>query len=291
MIAKIIKMQKDLYYVDNQEKIFMAKARGKFRNRKLKPLVGDNVEIDLIDNNNAYITEIKKRRNVLKRPEISNLDQLLVFQTLKNPPSNLYNLDKYLAMCEYKNINAILVLSKVDLYKDFEIEEFKEKYKSTNYKIIELDNTKEDINENILKVLQNKTSALTGASGVGKSSLLNNLLKDKNIEIGEISRKNRRGKNTTRHTELFKISNNTYVFDTPGFESFDSDFIEDERDLKDTFIEFKNIGDCKFKNCNHIKEPGCKVKEAVDSGKISNSRYENYVSLYREIMNRRKNKW
>ena len=289
MIGKIIKSQKELYYVATEESLLMAKARGNFRVRNKKPLVGDNVEVEVLEDDKAYITKLLPRRNEIKRPNIANVDQLLVFITIDHPPLNLYNLDKYLAMCEYLNIEVVIILTKIDLVSQEKIKEIAEIYQNLSYKLIQIDNYKDFPKEEILEVLKGKTSAVSGASGVGKSTFLSNVL-DREVEIGEISQKSRRGKNTTRHTEIFKISKDTFIFDTPGFDSFDFDFLEDENDLKNTFVELRDRA-CKFKDCNHINEPSCRVKEDLEAGKIAQSRYKNYLQLFEELKQRRLNKW
>ncbi|WP_394011780.1 ribosome small subunit-dependent GTPase A [Anaerococcus cruorum] len=289
MKGKITKAQKELYYVETTDKIYMAKARGNFRKKGIKPLVGDNVIIDIQDEDNAYITEILERKNVIKRPNISNVDQMLVFITITDPPLNLYNLDKYLAMCEYENMEVVIVLSKKDLATDEKIKNITRIYENIGYKLITLDNYNDFPKEKINTILSGKTSAVSGASGVGKSTFLNNLV-DSNLEIGEISEKLKRGKNTTRHTEIFTLEENSFIFDTPGFDSFDFDFLEDENNLKYTFREMANTN-CRFNNCNHINEPNCEVKENVKIGKIAKSRYENYLMMFNELKDRRENKW
>lgn len=289
MIGKIIKSQKELYYVDTKEKVYMAKARGNFRVKDKKPLVGDNVEIEALEENKAYITKLIERKNEIKRPNIANIDKLLVFITINNPPLNLYNLDKYLAMCEYLNISVTIMLTKIDLASSEEIKDLVDIYQNIGYEIFLIDNYNDFPKDKIMEILKGKTSAVSGASGVGKSTFLSNLI-DREIEIGDISEKSKRGKNTTRHTEIFKLFYQTFIFDTPGFDSFDFDFLEDENDLKNTFVELRNRN-CKFKDCNHINEPACRVKEDLGKGKISKSRYKNYVQLFEELKQRRLNKW
>lgn len=289
MNGKIIKSQKELYYVKTDSKEYMCKARGNFRVKGVKPLVGDDVLIDIQDEDTGYITEILPRKNEIKRPNISNIDQMLVFVTLNDPPLNLYNLDKYLAMCEYENIEAIIVFSKIDLADNDKLNKLDELYQNIGYQTILLDNYKDFPEAKIKSLLKGKTSAVSGASGVGKSTFLSNLV-DNDIEIGEISDKLKRGKNTTRHTEIFEIEDYSYIFDTPGFDSFDFDFIEDENNLKYTFREMRDR-DCRFNNCNHINEPGCKVKEDLTSGNIAQSRYDDYMLLFNELKERRENKW
>lgn len=289
MKGKITKAQKELYYVETGDKIYMCKARGNFRKKGIKPLVGDDVIIDIQDQYTAYITEILDRKNVIKRPNISNVDQMLVFVTINDPPLNLYNLDKYLSMCEYENMDVVIILSKKDLAPSEKIENIKEIYQNIGYKILSLDNYNEFPKDKINEILKGKTSAVSGASGVGKSTFLNNLV-DKTLEIGEISEKLKRGKNTTRHTEIFTLEKDTFIFDTPGFDSFDFDFLEDENNLKYTFREMAATN-CKFNNCNHINEPSCEVKEKVAKGQIAKSRYENYLMMFDELKDRRENKW
>ena len=289
MIGKIIKSQKELYYVDTKEKVYMAKARGNFRVKDKKPLVGDNVEIEALEENKAYITKLIERKNEIKRPNIANIDKLLVFITINNPPLNLYNLDKYLAMCEYLNISVTIMLTKIDLASSEEIKDLVDIYQNIGYESFLIDNYNDFPKDKIMEILKGKTSAVSGASGVGKSTFLSNLI-DREIEIGDISEKSKRGKNTTRHTEIFKLFDQTFIFDTPGFDSFDFDFLEDENELKNTFVELRNRN-CKFKDCNHINEPACRVKENLGKGKISKSRYKNYVQLFEELKQRRLNKW
>lgn len=289
MIGKIIKSQKELYYVDTKDNVYMAKARGNFRVKNKKPLVGDNVEIEVLEDNKAYITKLLNRKNEIKRPNIANIDQLFVFVTINDPPLNLYNLDKYLAMCEYLSISVTIILTKIDLALSEEIENLAGIYKNIGYDVLLIDNYKDFPKDKIEEILRSKTSAVSGASGVGKSTFLSNLI-DQKIEIGDISQKSKRGKNTTRHTEIFKLGKDTFIFDTPGFDSFDLDFLEDENDLKNTFVELRDRA-CKFKDCNHINEPSCRVKEDLIEGNISKTRYKNYVQLFEELKQRRLNKW
>ena len=287
--GKIIKSQKDLYYVYSQGNTYQCKARGNFRVKNKKPLVGDIVIIDQYDDDLAYIIDIEDRYNEIKRPNIANVEQILLFATINDPPLNLYNLDKYLAMIEFVGIEVCIILSKKDLAEENKLEEFIKTYKKAGYKVISINNYDEFPKDEIKNILKNKTSALSGASGVGKSTFLNNLV-NLDIKIGEISQKLKRGKNTTRHTEIFKIDEDSFLFDTPGFDSFDFDFLDDESNLKYTFKEFK-VNECKFNDCNHIKEPGCKVKEDLKNNNIAKSRYENYIQLFNELKKRRENKW
>ncbi|WP_058990563.1 ribosome small subunit-dependent GTPase A [Anaerococcus rubeinfantis] len=284
MIGKIIKSQKEIYYVLSENHTFMCKARGVFRKKNIKPLVGDNVEFDETENSKGYITKILDRKNEIKRPNIANIDQILYFITIKNPSLNLFNIDKYLSMCEHINIDVVIIVSKKDLASRKDLE-FIKMYEKIGYKLIFIDNYKDFPEIEILKILEGKTSAVSGSSGVGKSTFLSNLV-EHDIEIGSISEKSKRGKNTTRHIEIFNLGKNTNIFDTPGFDSFDIDFIDDEKDLKYCFKEFDN-NSCKFNNCNHINEPNCKVKDDLSKGIIEKTRYENYLQLFEEIKKRR----
>lgn len=284
MIGKIIKSQKEIYYVLTEQKTFMCKARGVFRNKNIKPLVGDNVEFDITEDSKGYITKILERKNQIKRPNIANIDQILYFITIKNPSLNLFNIDKYLSMCEYINIDVVIIVSKKDLADKKELD-FIKMYEKIGYKLIFIDNYNDFPEKEILEILRGKTSAVSGSSGVGKSTFLSNLV-EKEIEIGSISEKSKRGKNTTRHIEIFNLEKNTNIFDTPGFDSFDIDFIDDEKELKYCFREFDN-NSCKFKDCNHINEPKCKVKDDLSKNMIEKTRYENYLTLFEEIKKRR----
>ncbi|MDY3006179.1 ribosome small subunit-dependent GTPase A [Anaerococcus sp. AGMB00486] len=287
MIGKIIKAQKEIYYVLANDESYMCKARGVFRNQNIKPLVGDNVEFEIREDNKGYINNILERKNEIKRPNIANIDQILYFVTIKNPSLNLFNIDKYLAMCEYINIDVAIILSKKDLAEEKDLE-FIRMYENIGYKLIFIDNYNDFPKDKIMNLLKGKTSAVSGSSGVGKSTFLSNLV-DYDIEIGSISEKSKRGKNTTRHIEIFNLGKNTNIFDTPGFDSFDLDFIDDEKNLKYCFKEFDNKS-CKFNNCNHINEPKCKVKDDLLNGYISKTRYENYLTLFDDIK-RRREKW
>src|SRR5699024_4204693 len=182
MIGKIIKSQKELYYVDTKDNVYMAKARGNFRVKNKKPLVGDNVEIEVLEDNKAYITKLLNRKNEIKRPNIANIDQLLVFVTINDPHLNLYNLDKYLAMCEYLSISVTIILTKIDLALSEEIENLAGIYKNIGYDVLLIDNYKDFPKDKIEEILRGKTSAVSGASGVGKSTFLSNLI-DQKIEI------------------------------------------------------------------------------------------------------------
>ncbi len=272
--GKIIKIiSNDFTVIDENNDIYVCKARGKFRNMKVTPLVGDNV---VIDKDNKYILEVKKRRNELVRPTVANIDQLIIIASTKIPAFDTNLLDKLIAIAEYNLIEPIIVLSKIDLLTKEEIDAltpYFEYYKSIGYKVI----VNTEITE-ILNLLENKITVFTGQSGAGKSTLLNRLDNNLNIKTNDISVALGRGKHTTRHTELIKI-NNGWVADTPGFSSLE--FVGmTKADIRDNFIEFQELRDnCKYKDCMHYHDDGCQIKKEVLDGNILKSRYDNYIKF------------
>lgn len=285
----IIQSQKELYHVKTMDKkIYLCKARGLFRDKNIKPLVGDRVDIQILDDNTGYIENIYERKNHLIRPPISNIDQIVMVYSLKDPEINYLILDKYLAMLEHFNIPMVILINKIELVNDDEIKIFEEIYKKTDYKIIYTSAIEQKGIDNLKNVLKNKISSFAGPSGVGKSTIINLLHEDINMKIGDISKKTSRGKHTTRHVEIFEIDEDTFIYDTPGFTALSLDFIEDYKDVKFYFKEFEKYSNqCKFKNCEHINEPKCAVKGALEAGEISTSRYVNYTHIRNEIMNRK----
>ena len=286
MKGKIVKGIAGFYYVHVVESgVYECKAKGIFRKEKIKPLVGDNVEIDVINEaeKTGNITEILPRRNELIRPAVANIDQALIVFAVTSPKPHLNLLDRFLIMMESKSIPVTLCFNKKDLADEKEWETLKEIYETCGYPVVFTSAAKEENIEQIRQILEGKTTALAGPSGVGKSSLINLLDPDANMETGEISRKIERGRHTTRHSELFSIGGETYIMDTPGFGSlYVNDF--EKEDLKDYFREFRAYeGSCQFQGCSHIHEPGCAVKEALSEEKIPKSRYENYLEMYREL--------
>lgn len=286
MKGKIVKGIAGFYYVHVVESgVYECKAKGIFRKEKIKPLVGDNVEIDVINEaeKTGNITEILPRRNELIRPAVANIDQALIVFAVTSPKPHLNLLDRFLIMMESKSIPVTLCFNKKDLADEKEWETLKEIYESCGYPVVFTSAAKEENIEQVRQILEGKTTALAGPSGVGKSSLINLLDPDANMETGEISRKIERGRHTTRHSELFSIGGETYIMDTPGFGSlYVNDF--EKEDLKDYFREFRAYeGSCRFQGCSHIHEPGCAVKEALSEEKIPKSRYENYLEMYREL--------
>ena len=291
MQGKIVKGIAGFYYVHVVESgLYECKAKGIFRKEKLKPLVGDVVEIDILDETEkkGNIVEILERKNELIRPAVANIDQALVVFAVTKPRPHFNLLDRFLIMMESKGIPVILCFNKKDIATEPEIRELKEIYQACGYKMIFTSALKEENVDELKQLLHGKTTAIAGPSGVGKSSLINIFQPDANMETGSISEKIERGKHTTRHSELILIEENTYIMDTPGFSSLYTNDFEKE-DLKYYFKEFEQFeGKCKFLGCDHIHEPGCRVKEALEAGKIHSVRYKNYLDMYQELKDKRR---
>ena len=285
----IFKAQKELYYVLFEEKIYKCKARGVFRERNIKPLVGDWVDIKILDNNEGFIEYVYERKSKLDRPPVANIDQIILVLTLKSPNINYNLVDKYLVMLEHYDLPVVIVVNKIDLISKEDINEFTQIYEQSGYSVI-FTSAKDEVGiEELKNTLKNKITSLAGPSGVGKSTLLNLLHEDIEVETGSISDKTKRGKHTTRHTELFELMPNSYLLDTPGFSSLDLSFIEDETNVRLFYPEFRKIqNQCKFQNCQHLKEPKCKVKDLLEKGLIATKRYENYQLIRDEIKNNRR---
>lgn len=291
MTGKIIKGIAGFYYVhDGNSRVYECKAKGIFRNRKIKPLVGDDVEFDILDREagEGSITEILPRKNSLIRPAVANIDQALVVFALTNPEPNLNLLDRFLVMMETQKIPVTICFNKTDLTTAEKEKKYKEIYEPAGYHLI-FTSTYEDTGlDEIRNLVRGKTTALAGPSGVGKSSLTNRLYPEAEMETGTVSEKIKRGKHTTRHSQLFFIGEETYMMDTPGFSSMYVEEME-AKDLKEYFPEFREYEDeCKFLGCVHMGEKVCGVKEAVKAGKISQSRYDNYSLMYQELKNKRR---
>lgn len=273
MKGLIIKNISNDYLVKTNKGEFLCKARGKFRNDKITPLVGDKVEIDEINN---IILNIEKRKNSLIRPSVSNIDQALIVTSVKSPDFSTNLLDKLLVIISYNNIEPIICLTKLDLLNNKEkdtIKKYIDYYKNIGYKVITNENKR-----NFKTIFKDKITVLTGQSGAGKSSLLNMLDKNLELKTNEISKALGRGKHTTRHTELYEI-NDGFVVDTPGFSAIDLSNITKVA-IRDNMKEmFDNLDSCKYRDCMHIKEDGCEVKRKVNNNEIIESRYNNYKSF------------
>ena len=284
--GKIIKGIGGFYYVDTEKGLYECRARGIFRKNKITPLVGDRVGISVVDEENkkGVVEEIEKRDTELVRPPIANVDKALIVFAIKNPAPNLSLLDRFIVLAEKENLEIVIVFTKVDLDADGELlEELKSIYEVSGYKVIPVSNKLKLNIDKIKEELKENTVVFAGPSGVGKSSLLNEVDKNFELKTGEVSDKIKRGKHTTRHAELLKLECGGMVADTPGFSSLTLDDI-DESELKEYFIEFDKYDDCRFgSRCIHENEPSCAVKEAVENGEISKKRYESYIQLLNEI--------
>ena len=295
MQGKIIKGIAGFYYVHVEAcGIYECKAKGIFRYKKIKPLVGDNVLIDVIDEDNkkGNISDILERKNELIRPASANIDQAMVIFAVKSPEPNYNLLDRFILMMDYQDVPTVVVFNKTDLVEEKDIEELRKIYEKCGCKVIFIsayDNTGIDI---LIDTLKDKTTILAGPSGVGKSSLTNIILPDRKEEgeiskTGDVSRIGR-GRHTTRHSEIFNVTGSTYICDTPGFTSLNLPELEKEQ-VRFYFNEFDEYeGTCRFNGCVHINEPDCAVKMAVEKGVISRRRYTSYVELYEEIKNQKK---
>ncbi|MBP5773166.1 MAG: ribosome small subunit-dependent GTPase A [Eubacterium sp.] len=285
MQGKIIKGIAGFYYVDSHEGVFQCKAKGIFRNKSIKPLVGDNVEFEITheEDREGNVTEILERDNELIRPAVANIDQAMIVFALKAPNPNMNLLDKLLVCMEYQNIETIICFNKTDIGDKEYAEELASIYRNAGYKVLFTSATENEGVEEVKKALKGKSTVFAGPSGVGKSSMLNAIKEDAVMETGDISEKIGRGKHTTRHSEIFKTDDDTYVFDTPGFGSLFIPGMTKEK-LEDCFPEFSlYTNECRFIGCAHINEPDCAVKAALEENKIAQSRYESYVTFYNEL--------
>ncbi len=291
MQGKIVKGIAGFYYVHVVESgVYECKAKGIFRKDGVKPLVGDNVEIEILDEKDmeGNIMLILPRKNELIRPAVANIDQALVVFAVTKPKPHLNLLDRFLVMMESREVPVILCFNKTDIADDPDIAELKEIYEKCGYPLLFTSAKKEEHIQELKHVLQGKTTAIAGPSGVGKSSIINLLQSEVEMETGSISRKIERGRHTTRHSELLVLGDNSYIMDTPGFSSlYISDV--DRESLKYCFPEFAPFeGKCRFNGCDHVHEPDCAVKQAVEQGVIHRSRYENYLAIYQEIQERKR---
>lgn len=294
MQGKIIKGVGGFYYVHlhdkNNSTLYECKAKGAFRNQNIKPSVGDNVDIDIVDNEalTGNITAVHKRSNSLIRPAVTNVDQAVIIFALTQPKPNYNLLDRFLIMMECQDVDTIICLNKLDIDEEETADGVKQAYELAGYRVIIASTYDNKGIDELRKIIEGKTTVFAGPSGVGKSSLLNSLYPDAQVQTGSISEKIKRGKHTTRHSELMCVGPDTYIMDTPGFSSLNVEDMEPE-DLRYYYEEFGAYSDsCRYSGCLHIHEPGCKVKEALQEGHISKLRYDNYIQLFDEIKSRRK---
>ncbi len=273
------------YYVDTGDNLVECRARGLFRLKNIKPLVGDRVLIRLTveDEHAGYIEEIMERTNEMSRPPVANAQQLLIFFAVTNPEPSFLLLDKLLIAAETNSLKPVICFNKCDLADDKLKKEYENIFVNTGYRVVFTSKYDENSLIELKSILKDKLSVFSGPSGVGKSSVMNAVQPDFQLKTGEISDKLKRGRHTTRHAEIYKLSFGGYVVDTPGFSSFELEGIG-EFDLKEYYPEIKKFDDgCRFADCLHFKEPNCIIKDAVNEGLISQTRYNNYVRLLEDI--------
>ena len=276
----IIRSLSGFYTVSSGERQIMCKARGRFRHDGLSPLVGDRVTLVIDDKGNARVDEILPRRNSFIRPAVANVDQLVMFASAVNPVTDPFLIDRVCAISELSHCEPILCINKCDLDAADELMRI---YANAGFRVVRTSAETQDGIAELLSVIRGKVNVFTGNSGVGKSSILNQLCPDLALPTGAVSDKLGRGRHTTRHVELYDLGDETYVADTPGFASFEVDLIEPIRceELQYAFREFQPyIGSCRFQDCAHLKEPGCAVLQAVQDGAIAPERHRSYARLY-----------
>lgn len=289
----IVSNVSNIYEVEDSKSSNIIKCipRGKFKKDDIIPAVGDIVEFEYQTQTDGIINEIHERKNYIKRPKMSNITQMIFVLSMKMPKPDLLLLDKQLAFAEYNNIKSTICLNKIDLEKDDIIDNIYNIYKKIGYTVIKTNAKSGEGIDEVRKCLKNNITAFSGNSGVGKSTLINNIFKDTLTTEGKVSNKNKRGKNTTTAIKLYKIDNDSYIADTPGFSTFDIYEIKSE-ELCKYFIELaKYMQNCEFIGCTHIKEEKCGIKKAVQENKISKQRYDTYCKLYNELKEKELHKW
>ena len=281
--GRIQKALSGFYYVDTGSEVLTCRARGKFRKEGVSPLVGDRVEVRELGNGEGVVDRILTRRNFFARPAVANIDQLVVIASAALPKTDPFLIDRVAAIAALKDCEVIVLLNKCDLDRADELYQI---YDAAGFKTLRVSAETGEGLEELKSVISGKLSAFTGNSGVGKSSILNALDPDFQLKVGEISDALGRGRHTTRHVELFRLSCGAEVVDSPGFSSFETDELnlELKHRLPETFRDFvPYLGECRFVGCNHTKEKGCAVLEARKQGKIQRSRHESYLRLYEEL--------
>ena len=270
--------------------IYCCKARGILKKQGITPCVGDVVEVDVIDGKEGVIEKIEKRKNSFVRPPVSNVDVIVIVASASSPKANPYIIDKFMVVAKEHGVDVLLCINKIDEAEGEDIDKIKDIYKNV-CPVILISGIARKGMDYLKRKLTGKKVAFAGPSGVGKSTIINALNPKLDLEIGSISKKNKRGKHTTRHVEIFQLNENTLIYDTPGFTSFDLIDIK-STSLKNYFTEIDKIGtECRFGDCMHINEPECRVIEALNSGQIHKSRYESYKMQLSEIMEKEKRKF
>lgn len=283
MTGRVVKGIGGFYYVSDDKQIHMGNARGVLKRKKNLIYVGDIVDFEMREDGDCIITKVHKRKNYLIRPPVSNLDKLVVVFAAADPEVNYLSVDKLCASSENINVSVIICITKKDLVDEARLNELKSVYQDV-FPTFAVDSVTGEGVDELLEAIRGSAVALAGPSGVGKSTLLNAITKDaSSAETGELSEKTGRGKHTTRHVEIFDLGDGTFVYDTPGFTSLELR-VEDPNSVRDLFVEFlEHKQYCKYRDCIHINEPECSVKEALEEGKIQKTRYESYLSIYEEV--------
>ncbi len=291
MRGKIVKGIAGFYYVHAEDlQIYECRARGIFRRENIKPLVGDDVELEVLDQQEkeGNIRKILPRRSRLIRPAVANIDQALVIFAIRKPEPNFNLLDRFLIMMEQQGLPSVICFNKSDIASAQDRADLQSAYETCGYQVFFISVKEEEGLREVRRVLQGKTTTVAGPSDVGKSSLINCLYPQAEMETGAVSEKIDRGRHTTRHSELFALDGESYIMDTPGFSSLQL-FDMEKEELKDFYPEFREYEDgCRFRGCVHVSEPGCSVKAALAEGRISKVRYHNYTVLYEELKERKK---
>lgn len=280
MNGTIIKALSGFYYVSAENSVYECRARGKFRLDGTSPLVGDRVSFALSGNGKGYIEKVHDRKNFFIRPAVANIDTLVFIAANTNPVTDPFLIDRVSVIAEEAGCELIVCINKTDIDMANELYDI---YTSSGFETYRVSAANGSGIEQLRNALRGKICAFTGNSGVGKSSILNAIVPDLRLEVGEVSEKLGRGRHTTRHVELFSVGEDTFIADTPGFASFEIEMMQtiDKHELQYDFREFGScIGRCRFSDCAHLKEPGCAVIEAVNSGAIPLSRYQSYKRLY-----------
>ncbi len=290
MTGRIIKSISSFYYVDIDDKIYECKARGIFKHENKDFYVGDFVEIEITDEDEKKTVIVRRlpRKNLLKRPSVANITQAVLVFAIKNPTPNLSLIDRFLVLAQKAELKVLLVFNKIDLDDNDDFSKIKEIYETLGFPVVPISAVNELNTDDLKKYLKNEISVIAGPSGVGKSTLINSI-SDLNLKTGEVSEKIGRGKHTTRYAELIRLSDDTFIVDTPGFSSIDI-FEVEETELKEYFGEFFEFDEeCRFgAKCLHENEPSCTVKDAVSYKKISKQRYESYLQLLKELRENRR---
>lgn len=279
----IIKKYNSYYYVQGETSVIECKLRGRFKKNRYSLCVGDKVQYTSLEDEKGIIENIFPRQSVLLRPMIANVQQVIITFAAKNPDFNSSLLDRFLVLAEYSGLDIVICLTKIDLLDSIEVENLVQEYQKIGYRVIKISNVSHDGIEDLVNILNDKISVFAGPSGVGKSTLLNQINPGLRLKTGMVSDKIGRGKHTTRFSELLPLLDNGFVVDTPGFSLTEFNDLN-ERAISECFPEFNKIeGSCKFNSCLHLQEPQCMIKSAVEDGSISKDRYQSYVEIMAEI--------